>query len=155
MSDIVWTLEKRKLKDLKPFEKNPRKLTDDQAKHLQASLDRFGLIDRPFINLDGTIIGGHQRIKLLGRVKELEVMVPSRMLTEKEVEELNIRHNKNTGEFDWDILANEFEMEDLLEYGFTPTNFEMPKIGIEEEEETKKEEVCPACNQKVKKKSKN
>ena len=37
----------------------------------------------------------------------------------KHVEELNIRLNKNTGEWDWDILANDWEVDDLLAWGFT------------------------------------
>ena len=40
------------------------------------------------------------------------------MLTDKEVEELNIRLNKNTGNWDFDALANRFEVPDLLEWGF-------------------------------------
>jgi hypothetical protein len=40
-------------------------------------------------------------------------------LDEKEVEELNIRLNKNVGEWDFDTLGNEFETSDLLEWGFT------------------------------------
>jgi len=43
-------------------------------------------------------------------------------LSEKEVEELNIRLNKNTGSWDFDILANEFELPDLFEWGFSESN---------------------------------
>ena len=105
MSKITWHLEKRKIKDLIPYKKNPRKITREEVQHLRTSMQMFGIIDRPFINQDNTIIGGHQRISILKDLREIEVMVPSRMLTEKEVEELNIRHNKNTGQFDYDMLA--------------------------------------------------
>ena len=45
--------------------------------------------------------------------------VPSRLLTQKEVEELNIRLNKNGGEFDFDMLANEWNIDDLAQWGFS------------------------------------
>jgi len=44
--------------------------------------------------------------------------VPETKLSDRDVEELNIRLNRNTGEWDWDILANEWEVEDLQEWGF-------------------------------------
>lgn len=117
---ITWKIETRKIKDLKKYPKNPRKLTSDQFKHLKTSIDKFGLIDKPIINLDNTIIGGHQRLEVYkkDKIKEIECWIPARQLDDKEVEELNIRHNKNTGEWDWDILANEYEIPDLLDYGF-------------------------------------
>jgi len=67
-----------------------------------------------------TIIGGHQRKHVLeaSGVKEIECWIPDRELSDKEVEELNIRLNKNTGSWDFDILANNFELEDLKEWGF-------------------------------------
>jgi hypothetical protein len=120
MTDITWNLEKRKLSQLIDYSKNPRRMTKEQADHLQKSIDRFGLIDKPILNQDNVIIAGHQRKNLLKKmkVKEVECWIPSRQLDEKEVEELNIRHNKNTGEWDFDTLANEFEIPELVEYGF-------------------------------------
>ena len=44
--------------------------------------------------------------------------MPETKLSDRDVEELNIRLNRNTGEWDWDILANEWEVEDLQEWGF-------------------------------------
>lgn len=118
---IKWTLKTFNISDLKDYEKNPRKLTKEQFKHLKESLSKFGLIDKPVCTSDGRLIGGHQRKKVLQdlAVKEVECYVPDRELTEKEIEELCIRLNKATGEWDWDILANDWEVEDLLEWGFT------------------------------------
>lgn len=156
---IIWHLEKRKLKDLRDFHKNPRKLSDDQWVHLRTSLDKFGLIDRPCINLDGTIIGGHQRIKAIAYLgeEEVEVMVPSRSLDKQEIEELNIRLNRSA-DWDFDILANQYEFEDLVSYGFDPEELlgKSFAVQIETEEEDKKihdlDDRCPECNQKIKKK---
>jgi len=93
---------------------NPRQITDKQAKDLKASLDKFGVADPIIINTDNTIIGGHQRKKILETLMgvdpdfEIDVRVPDRELTIDEMRELNVRLNKNTGEFDLDILANKF-----------------------------------------------
>jgi len=137
-NQIQWHLETRRISELRPYFKNPRILTKDQEKHLRTSLDKFGVVDRPCINLDGTIIGGHQRINVMGvKSTEIEVMVPSRALSDREVEELNIRLNKNIGDWDWDILANQWEIEDLINWGFDPKEMSIssPQEGINDEVE--------------------
>jgi DNA modification methylase len=143
---INWHLEKRKLKDLKDHAKNPRQLSENDAAHLTVSLDKFGLIDKPIINTDGTIIGGHQRKKILKKlqVKEVECWVPDRHLEEKEVDELNIRLNKNTGDWDWDILANEWEIKELLDWGFTEEELLDAVQDITTDEEDDSEILEPA-----------
>lgn len=122
---ITWKLETRKIKDLKEHPKNPRTLSKDQNQRLTESLERFGVAEKPIINTDGLIIGGHQRLKVLKTMglKEIECWTPSQTLSEDQVDELNIRLNKNTGDWDWDCLANEWEMDDLIEWGFTPEDF--------------------------------
>lgn len=109
------------LKKLKENPKNPRTLSKEQGKHLEESLSKFGQCEPVVINQDGLIIGGHQRVRTLKKLgyKTVDVYVPDTILDEKEVEELSIRLNKNTGEWDWEILGNEWEVEDLLKWGFT------------------------------------
>ncbi|HNV24500.1 MAG TPA: DNA methyltransferase, partial [Candidatus Omnitrophota bacterium] len=119
MDRITWTNEKRKISELTHAEYNPRQLTEKQAKDLDASLERFNLADPIIINADNKIIGGHQRINILKRrgAVEVDVRVPSRQLTEHEEKELNLRLNKNLGEWDFDLLAD-FDQEMLLDVGF-------------------------------------
>lgn len=119
---IEWKLEKRLIKTLKPHPANPRRLSKHDAKHLQKSLEKFGLIDKPVIMKDGSMIGGHQRVAILKKMghKEVECWVADEEMTIKDINELNIRLNRNTGEFDWEILANEWETDELMEWGFTP-----------------------------------
>ena len=150
MTTPNWTLKKFKLSELKDYEKNPRKLTKDQFEQLTQSLLKFGLIDKPICTQDGRLIGGHQRKKVLAHlaVQEVECYVPDREMDEKEIEELNVRLNKNSGEWDWDLLANEFEVEDLLEWGFDEKDLldepkEEAEIRNAGEEETKQK--CPKC----------
>jgi DNA modification methylase len=118
---INWNIEKRKIKDLKPHPSNPRKLSKHDAEHLQKSLEKFGLIDKPVILKDGSMIGGHQRIAVLKKMghKEVECLVADRDMTPEEVNECAIRLNRNLGEWDWDIIANQWPSESLLEWGFT------------------------------------
>ena len=119
---IVFNTEKRKLKDLKEYEFNPRLITKAQYIQLKKSIKKFGLAEIPCVNKDNIIIAGHQRIKILKELHppeyEIDVRVPSRLLTEEEFQEYNIRSNKNTGEFDTDILANQFDIDNLIDYGF-------------------------------------
>ena len=123
MSEIKWNLKTYNISELTDYYKNPRQLTDKQFNQLKKSLDKFGLIDKPIINADekNTVIGGHQRLRVLRseNQKSVECWYPSRELDEKEVEELNIRLNKNTGDWDFDTLANNFEVGDLMDWGFT------------------------------------
>lgn len=124
MSDkITWTLKTLPIDTLTDYYKNPRSLSKDQYTQLKRSLDKFGMIDKPIINADDahTVIGGHQRLHVLRaeRVAEVECWYPSRELDAREVEELNIRLNKATGAWDFDVLANEWQLDDLIEWGFT------------------------------------
>ncbi len=122
MEKLIWHTEKRRVRDLIPYEMNPRTLTDDQAKKLKESLKRFNLVEIPAIDLNNKILAGHQRIKimlLLGRGdEEIDVRVPNRKLTEKEFKEYNLRSNVNVGEWDFNLLAD-LDESFLSEVGFT------------------------------------
>ena len=122
MLKLEWHNEKRKISDLIPYESNPRNLTEKQYKDLKKSLTKFNLAEIPAINLDNKICAGHQRLKIMSEVYgsdfEIDVRVPNRKLSEKEFQEYNVRSNKNTGEWQFDILANEFEVDELIEWGF-------------------------------------
>ncbi len=124
---IAWTLVERNVSDLIPSQKNPRALSKEQGKQLKESIAKFGLIDRPIINQDNTIIGGHQRV-LLCTDKVIQCWMPHRQLTDQEADELTIRMNRNTGSWDYDILANQWEIDQLIEWGFNEKDlFEDPE----------------------------
>lgn len=152
---ITWHLEKRKLSALTDHPRNPRKLDKNDALQLKESLEKFGVIDKPVITPAGMIIGGHQRKQILKKlaIKEVECWVPNRELTDKEVDELCIRLNRNVGNWDWDGLANNFELVDLLDWGFSLEEFGAVGSaleGVEEGEveakgEAKKCGYCPHC----------
>jgi hypothetical protein len=127
---MKWKHEKRKIKDLYELAKNARKLTKEQAAHLYTSIDKFGQCEPIVINTDDVIIGGHQRLRTMRKMgyKEVDVYVPDTPLNSKEVEELNIRLNKNSGDWDWDILGNAWDPEDLLEWGFTMEDLHLEEL---------------------------
>lgn len=132
---VSWVAEKRKLKDLIPWERNPRKIREEQAKRLLKSFDEFGQVETIAISPTNEIYNGHQRLKVLrdafGDDYEVEVRISNRPLTEKEREKLTVYlHKGTTGEWDFDILANEFDTNDLLSWGFDKVDF-----GIHEGEE--------------------
>ena len=150
---VDWKLEKRKLNDLKDYNKNPRRLSKHDAQHLQKSLEKFGLIDKPIVNPDGTIIGGHQRKRILKQMgyTEVECWVPDKALDDKQIQELNIRLNRNTGEWDWDILANEWDAGQLVDWGFCANELELDTLDESDDKEQKEDEKaksmkkCPSC----------
>lgn len=119
---LEWHTEQRKVNELIPWEKNPRRMTPKQKEDLQASLERLNLISIPAIDINNKIISGHQRIRILqvlGRGDEIiDVRVPNRKLTEEEFREANLRENKNIGEWDEDLLK-EFDPQELLDVGWT------------------------------------
>jgi len=118
----TWHLENRKIKDLLANPKNPRYIKKEMAQHLNDSIAKFGLIDKPIITQDNLIIGGHQRVNTLKKmkVKEVECWVCDQEVTQEEIDELMIGLNLHKGEFDYDKLANEFDIDKLFEWGFTP-----------------------------------
>ena len=149
---ISWKLISVKLHDLKKHPKNPRILTKSQGSQLTKCLDKFGLIEKIIINQDMMIIGGHQRFTILKKqgIKELECWYPDRLLEDKEVEELMIKLNRG-GSWDYDSLANEWEIPDLLEYGFNPEELlgSMEEIEEKEDKRKKKEKVCKNCGEPI------
>ena len=153
---IYWTNERRRLADLQPWPRNPRQIKTDQAKRLVESFDQFGQVETIAIGPDCEIYNGHQRLNVLlqqhGGDYEVDVRLASRALTEKEREKLTIFLHKGTaGEWNFDILANEFELDELLEWGFS----EIELIGkvfapdFKEYDESVENEVkyieCPKC----------
>tara|TARA_R100000152_G_scaffold18399_1_gene10194 strand:+ start:7700 stop:8284 length:585 start_codon:yes stop_codon:yes gene_type:complete len=109
-------------RDLKQADYNPRQLTDKQYKDLKTSIQKFGLIDPIIVNENkkrkDIVIGGHQRLKVALDLGHDTVPCVHLDLSIKEEKELNVRLNKNTGQWDYDVLANEFDMEELVDWGF-------------------------------------
>lgn len=134
LAPLEWSTEKRRVKDLIPYEYNPRKLTEDKKQKLRESLEKYNLAEIPAINTNDVIIAGHQRVVVLleiGRGDELiDVRVPNRELTEKEFKEYNIRSNVSVGEWDIDILNAIFDDIDLLSLGLNIDDIPLPEMDL-------------------------
>ena len=139
-------IQKIKQKDIKTLifaEYNPRQLTKDQYKHLKDSIERFGFVDPVIVNKNkdrkNIIIGGHQRVKVATDMNISEVPCVEIDLTYERERELNIRLNRNTGEWDMDSLANFFDMEELIDWGFDEGELvfedEEPIAGLVDDDE--------------------
>jgi site-specific DNA-methyltransferase (adenine-specific) len=162
---IQWRLETRKLSELKPYDKNPRIITDESLEELRKSFDEIGEAQPININQDGTILSGHARYKVLlseDPEREVSVYVPDRLLTPKQEEAVIIRMNKNiAGQWDFEKLQSLFELDDLLEWGFTESELALSSQDFDSPKSTSKSEdalgnikdtatiECPACGYKI------
>ena len=111
-------IEQIKASKLKPATYNPRQISTKQYKDLSKSIATFGLVDPIIVNKDFTVIGGHQRLKVLNEMQTDTIPCVVLDLSKEKERELNVRLNKNTGDFDIDILANEFDIDELVDWGF-------------------------------------
>ena len=117
-------IEKKQIADLIPAPYNPRQSTAKQEKHLKESLEKFGLVEPIIFNKQtGYIVGGHFRVRELKKlgIKEIECVIVD--LNEDDEKELNIRLNANTGSWDWDTLANDWDVVDLEAWGLEIPNW--------------------------------
>ena len=133
----------RKISELIPAEYNPRKLTEKQKEDIKKSLSEFGVVDPVIINVNperrNVIVGGHQRCFVWAEMgNETIPCVEVNLSLEKE-KELNIRLNKNTGQFDFEILDMEFEVDDLIDFGFEYDDFPIQLENIEKKDFSDKE----------------
>jgi len=131
---ISWTNVIRRLGDLQPWERNPRQIREEQAARLRDSFNAFGQVEPIAIGPSDEVYNGHQRLNVLmaqyGPEYEIECRQASRALSEREREKLTVYlHKGAAGEWDFDVLANEFDVADLLDWGF-----EAFELGIEEPE---------------------
>jgi hypothetical protein len=129
---------------LKELEYNPRKLTSKQFADIANSLKSFNAVTPAVVNMRKDrkyiVIGGNQRVKIAKEIGWEEFPCVFVDLDHKDEKELSIRLNKNSAEWDFDKLANFFEVEELVEWGFSESEL----VGLfdtpEEEPDTQAEE---------------
>lgn len=136
---VEWKTEKRKLSELHPSSYNPRKFNDKNKEYLTASLTKFNLAEPIIINIDNTIIGGHFRYKILTEKYgkngyEVDVRVPTRTLSITEEKELNLRLNRNLGDWDFDLLGK-IDLSMLKDVGFDSTEIDKATIDLPGEDD--------------------
>lgn len=127
-----------KLTDIKSNPNNPRIIKDDKFKKLVASIKEFPqmLSLRPIVvNDDMIVLGGNMRLKACKEagLKEVPVIKASD-LNEEQQKAFIIKDNVGYGEWDWDMLANEWDAEDLVEWGLDVPVFDVDDLGSAEED---------------------
>jgi ParB-like chromosome segregation protein Spo0J len=109
-----------KISEVKTNTKNPRLIKDDKFKKLVKSIKEFPemLKLRPIIvDENNIVLGGNMRLKACKEVGLKEIyIVKASNLTEKQKDEFIVKDNVGFGEWDWDILANEWDSELLNEW---------------------------------------
>ena len=119
---------KLKINELNPNVSNPRIIKDDKFKKLVKSIKEFPemLELRPIVvDEDMTILGGNMRHKacIEAGLKEVYVKI-AKGLTEEQKQEFIVKDNVGFGEWEWDILANEWNSKELEEWGLVGFPFE-------------------------------
>lgn len=110
-----------KISEVKINPNNPRLIKDDKFKKLVKSIKEFPqmLEIRPIVvNGDMIVLGGNMRLKACQEagIKEVPIIIADN-LTEEQQKEFLIKDNVSGGEWDWDILANEWDGEQLEDWG--------------------------------------
>jgi hypothetical protein len=108
--------QRAKLETLKPNPKNPRVIKDDKFQKLVQSIRAFPqmLEVRPIVcTPDGVVLGGNMRLRACKEAGLREVPVHVVSWLDSQQEEFIIKDNVGYGEWDWDMLANQWDATDL------------------------------------------
>ena len=131
-----------KISEVKPNPKNPRLIKDDKFKKLVKSIQEFPdmLNKRPLITFTDTdgkyvVLGGNMRLKACKEIglKEIPIILADEW-TEEQKAEFLIKDNVGFGEWDWDSLANEWDVEKLEDWGLDmPIDLSVEELEAEED----------------------
>ena len=146
-----------KLKDIKPNPNNPRVIKNDKFKKLKKSLEEFPkmLSIRPMVvDASNIVLGGNQRLRALQDLGYKEIpdawVRKADELTEDEKRRFIISDNAGFGTWDWDILANQWDTDELIDWGVDLSEDWNDKdvdlnFNDEDEDNNKVEITCPKC----------
>ena len=138
-------MEKLNIAAIKPNEENPRFITDSKFKKPVKSIQDFPemLEARPLvIDEDNVVLGGNMRLKALKAAGVFEVPV-KRVIgwSEQQKKEFIIKDNLGYGEWDWELVANIWEVEELADWGLDVPNFGVEDLGDPFEAEVSKNQT--------------
>ena len=127
------------IQEVRPNENNPRFIKDYKFKKLVKSIKEFPemLKLRPIVvNSDMVVLGGNMRLKACKEAGLKEVWVlKADDLTEQQQREFIVKDNVGFGEWDWDILANDWNGQQLDDWGLTVVPFEDSIEDIKEQKD--------------------
>jgi DNA modification methylase len=125
-----------KISQVKSNPNNPRLIKNDKFKKLVKSVQDFPemLELRPIVVDENMIVlGGNMRLKACKEAGLKEVWIEVANLTEQQKKEFTIKDNVGFGEWDWNILANEWEQTELEDWGLDGFPFEDEVLEAEED----------------------
>jgi len=126
------------ISQIKPNPNNPRIIKDNKFKQLVKSIQDFPqmLELRPIvIDENNIVLGGNMRLKACQEAGLTDVpVVLAKDLTEEQKKEFIVKDNVGYGEWDWDDLANNWDVEQLTEWGLDIPNFEPEVLEAEEDD---------------------
>lgn len=127
-------VKKVKISEIKTNPKNPRLIKDDKFRKLVKSIQEFPqmLELRPIVvDENNIVLGGNMRLKACIEVGLKEIyIVKAEDLTEEQKDEFIVKDNVGFGDWDWDLLANEWDVEKLDEWGLTIPSFSSDDIDL-------------------------
>ena len=126
-----------KLSEVKLNPNNPRLIKDEKFLKLVQSIKDFPeMLDiRPIVvNQDMIILGGNMRYKACKEAGLKEVPIIVTDLTEEQQREFLIKDNTSGGEWDFEMLTNEWDVEQLEEWGLDMPSFEVENLEAEEDD---------------------
>lgn len=146
---IQWSEKNVHLRELRPFEENPRTITEAQYAKLKTSLSEFGYHSRIKATPDLRVIGGHQRLRAMRELgyEMVAVLVPDRPLSDEQFKKVLLADNHNNGTWDMDMLANFAELEELREIGLHEIMNIPPMDDGEPPAPGKTQVCCPKCGE--------
>lgn len=114
------------LEDLSPAKYNPRQISEDEFGKLKKGLAEFGMVEPIVANQDGTVIGGHQRLRAAIELGWTEAPVIRVDLPKQKEKALNLALNRLKGEWDYGKLTNLLtEFEDDVDFDIELTGFDV------------------------------
>jgi DNA modification methylase len=125
-----------KISQVKSNPNNPRLIKNDKFKKLVKSVQEFPemLELRPIVvDEDMIVLGGNMRLKACIEAGLKEVWIEVADLTEQQKKEFTIKDNVGFGEWEWDMLANEWEQTELEDWGLNGFPFEDEVLEAEED----------------------
>jgi ParB-like chromosome segregation protein Spo0J len=130
-------MQKVNIKEVKTNPSNPRTIKDAKFKKLVQSIKDFPqmLELRPIVvDKDYIVLGGNMRLKacLAAGLKEIPILIADQ-LSEEQKAEFIIKDNVGFGDWDWDVLANEWPVDKLEEWGLDVPSLD-EFTGVEEQE---------------------
>jgi len=124
---------------------NPRVIKDDKFKKLVKSIQEFPemLEIRPIVvNDEMVVLGGNMRLKACIEAGLTEVpIIKASSLTPEQQKEFIIKDNVGFGEWEWDVLANEWDVEKLIDWGLDIPDYEPKVLEAEEDNFEVPEEI--------------